>query len=68
MSCQSSAMASASAANSGLRSRASLAYRYYDSILALATSFMKIVAISLDEPEETFDSLCRLPAAAIRLL
>jgi hypothetical protein len=42
--------------------------RYYDSVLTLLTSFMKIVALSLDVPEDTFDPLCRLPAAAIRLL
>lgn len=41
---------------------------YYDKILALATELMKVIALSLDKPEDTFDALCRLPAAAIRLL
>lgn len=29
---------------------------------------MKLVALSLDLPEDTFDEVCRKPAAAIRLL
>ncbi|KAK4050740.1 hypothetical protein OIO90_004962 [Microbotryomycetes sp. JL221] len=42
--------------------------RYYDEILSLATEVMKLVALSLDMPEDTFEGLCRTPAAAIRLL
>ncbi|GAA5894098.1 hypothetical protein JCM6882_007983 [Rhodosporidiobolus microsporus] len=41
---------------------------YYNAMLSLATSLMKIVALSLDMPEDTFAELCRLPAAALRLL
>ncbi|GAA5858874.1 hypothetical protein JCM8547_007138 [Rhodosporidiobolus lusitaniae] len=42
--------------------------RYYTAMLNLATELMKLVALSLDMPEDTFDELCRLPAAALRLL
>lgn len=42
--------------------------RYYNAILDLATRFMKVVALSLGLKEGAFDELCRLPAAAIRLL
>ncbi|GAA6021716.1 hypothetical protein JCM10207_008553 [Rhodosporidiobolus poonsookiae] len=41
---------------------------YYNAMLALTTSLMKLVALSLEMPEDTFDALCRLPAAALRLL
>ncbi|KAI5481238.1 hypothetical protein MNV49_004858 [Pseudohyphozyma bogoriensis] len=42
--------------------------KYYTAIYALSCELMKIVALSLDLPENTFEALCRKPAAAIRLL
>ncbi|KAK4050833.1 hypothetical protein OIV83_003255 [Microbotryomycetes sp. JL201] len=42
--------------------------KYYESILDLATELMKLVALSLELPETTFEKLCQTPAAAIRLL
>ncbi|KAM0755746.1 Clavaminate synthase-like protein [Meredithblackwellia eburnea MCA 4105] len=42
--------------------------QYYDAILDLSREMMKIIALSLDLPTDTFDELCREPAAAIRLL
>ncbi|GAA5823928.1 hypothetical protein JCM11251_003348 [Rhodosporidiobolus azoricus] len=41
---------------------------YYNAMLSLATELMKLVALSLEMPEDTFAELCRLPAAALRLL
>ena len=42
--------------------------RYYEQILALSIELMKLVAVSLNLPEDTFEAVCRKPAAAIRLL
>ncbi len=42
--------------------------RYYEQILSLSVELMKLVALSLDLPEDTFAEVCRKPAAAIRLL
>ncbi|GAA5982134.1 hypothetical protein JCM11641_000598 [Rhodosporidiobolus odoratus] len=41
---------------------------YYAAMLALSIEVMKLVALSLDMPEDTFHELRRNPAAALRLL
>ncbi|KAK4701733.1 hypothetical protein P7C70_g4494, partial [Phenoliferia sp. Uapishka_3] len=41
---------------------------YFESLLALSKELMKVIALSLSLPSDTFDELSREPAAAIRLL